>query len=402
MEKQDRTLARKDASRDGGVTCPTLFLVNSLCMGGSEKKIVAISNALVRHGHQVHIAYLGGAETLRPRIDPAIPAVHLGRSGKLSPGALWRLCLYVRDNRITRIAAVNLYPLLYAFLASRMLRPRRTCIALVNTTDHRSRRDQAFMLLYAPLLRRSDQVIFGSLGQEKAWISSYRLPPARCRTILNGVDTDYYSLEKVMTNPVAARVTSLIPPGRFVIGSVGALRPEKAHEDILRAAGVLLRRGVPVSVVLVGEGPRASYLKQVAAEEGMADSVVFSGLTDDVRPLLAMMDVFVLSSVAVETFSNAALEAMACSRCVVLSDVGGAREMIVNGESGFLYTPGTVSELAEVLGTLYQNETLRESVAAAARRRALDLFSFRVMLEAYRKYVLNGLNDDFTGCSHTG
>lgn len=384
---QNEGVANGNVERGAG----TLFLVNSLCMGGSEKKIVSLCNALAKQGARVHLGYINGPDNLLSWVDDQIPVVALKRKGKFSYAVLRRLCRYMQDNDIASIVAVNLHPLLYAYLTSRMLRTHVECIALVNTSLHRSRRDELFMKLYAPLLRRADQVIFGSKSQERDWLQKYRLKRSRCRTIFNGVDTDAYDHAALASPDLnVSQIRTALGSGRFVIGSVGALRSEKAHADIIRAAGVLKRRGLPVAVLLVGAGPCEPELRGVAEQELLSDAVLFYGEARDVRPLLQAMDVFVLSSVAVETFSNAALEAMSSSRCVVLSDVGGAREMIVHQESGYIYRPGDVEQLANVLQDLHFNPALRERMARAARARVVEQFSFVKMLGEYQRFVVAG------------
>ena len=80
----------------------------------------------------------------------------------------------------------------------------------------------------------------------------------------------------------------------------------------------------------------ASTSSAARRELEVADRVSFIGELDDVRPVLTALDVFVLPSTAVESFSNAALEAMAIGRPVILSDIGGAREMIDDGVEGYV------------------------------------------------------------------
>jgi len=391
------TEATGSAARSNGAEPPggTLFLLNSLCMGGSEKKIIAVANALTAQGRRVHIAHLAGPETLRGRIDARVPVVHLQRSGKFSLAALGRLCAYVKAMGIRRLVAVNLYPVLYVYLACLRLRPRPAMVALINTSDHRSRRDRLFMGLYAPLLRRADQLVFGSAAQQQAWVEAFRLPRSRCQTILNGVDTDHFrpalsipcssadASAPGVTDPAATRCAAPL-----VIGTVGALRAEKAHGDLLQAAGLLHRKGLAVRVLLVGSGPCEPELRRVAAAQDIDGLVTFHGQADQVRPLLVQMDVFVMTSVAVETFSNAALEAMACGGCVIMSDIGGAAEMLVDGHSGLLYPPGDIPALAALLQRLNGSPLLRQQLGENARTRVLEHFSLQRMLSDYRRVVL--------------
>jgi glycosyltransferase involved in cell wall biosynthesis len=102
----------------------------------------------------------------------------------------------------------------------------------------------------------------------------------------------------------------------------------------------------------------------------------------DVRPQIAEMDVFVLTSIT-ETFSNAALEAMAMGCPVVMSRVGGASEMIVNGYNGFLYESGRPDALARTRAGLAADTETRRRLSGNARTIATTRFGFAYMVEKY-------------------
>jgi glycosyltransferase involved in cell wall biosynthesis len=112
-----------------------------------------------------------------------------------------------------------------------------------------------------------------------------------------------------------------------------------------------------------------------------------TGNVSDVRPVIAAMDVFVLPSLA-ETFSNAALEAMAMRVPVVLSKVGGATEMVRDGIDGYIVAPDRLTEeLPQLLSRLAGDRTLRLSAGERARRRVEESFSFDAMVDNYEEFI---------------
>src|SRR5690606_7423587 len=178
-----------------------------------------------------------------------------------------------------------------------------------------------------------------------------------------------------------------IPPDALLVGGVGRFAPEKHFELLIAAVRRLHDSQRPVHLVLVGDGAGRAKLEACVADAGLGRYVAFTGVLDDVRPALTAMDAFVLPSRAVETFSNAALEAMAMQRPVVLTRVGGAPEMVEDGISGFLFEPGDRATLTALLSRLHDDAALCERTGAAARERVLREFRFGAMVERYEALI---------------
>jgi glycosyltransferase involved in cell wall biosynthesis len=110
-----------------------------------------------------------------------------------------------------------------------------------------------------------------------------------------------------------------------------------------------------------------------------------------VRPLLGALDVFVLPSSAVESFSNAALEAMSMGRPVILSDIGGAREMIHDSVEGYVVAHMELeARLPAIIAALYADRRKRQQMGIAARNRAVSCFSVSAMVAGYRGLLQGG------------
>lgn len=362
-----------------------LFVPSTLAVGGSETKIVKIANALGRSGWPVGLAYLNAPHTLRDRIDSSVPVWHLDRRGKFSLRSLRALQETARRG-VRLLVAVNFYPLLYVVPAVRMLRdsagyPKAAC--LVNTTDFVHGRGQRIWgHAYAPFLRRCDHLVYGCRYQQALWSGKYRLPALRSSHIYNGVDVRTFSPGVDPSWGPSFRRAFDIPQDAFVVGAIGRFAPEKDFGLLIEAVRRLDATGRAAWLVLVGEGSERGKLLSTAVQAGLNSRVVFPGVLQDVRPALAAMDLFVLPSRS-ETFSNAALEAMSMARAVVLSNIGGAAEMIEPGESGFLFEAADVDGLLAAMTSLYDSERLREQVGSAARRRVEEKLGFDAMIAEY-------------------
>jgi glycosyltransferase involved in cell wall biosynthesis len=365
-----------------------LFLLNSLRIGGSERKTVMVANELYARGHDVHVAYLNEPQALRSELRQEIPCVYLHRAGKFSLKALWLLRSYIRKFDPQNILCVNLYPMLYGLLAMTTARSQgRRCFVFINTTEFHSVRAASQMIFYAPILRCVSKVIFGCKAQQELWQRKYWLPPASCSYIYNGVDTNWFSQKTPLPQQTNLRMLHNFAKHDVVIGIVGQLRPEKNYPELLAACRHLLDEGLPIRGLIVGGGPEHDKLQAMVRDKGLEHHVVLLGQVKDVRPALLAMDIFVLTSSSVETFSNAALEAMSMEKPVVLSNIGGAAEMVVEGMNGCLYPSGDIAKLVTVLRRLVADEAIRQMMGKMARAVVSERFSLARMTDAYENIV---------------
>ncbi|HEX2493582.1 MAG TPA: glycosyltransferase [Steroidobacter sp.] len=374
------------AAERGAHAVRALFVVNSLNVGGSETKTVRVVNSLLGLGFRAGIAYLNEPSFLLESLNPNVPRWNLNRCGKFSFNALRRLRSLIWNERPNVVLAVNLYPALYVSLAAPAAPYALRTVASINTSQFPARRAWLPMF-YRPFLQRFDHIVYGCESQRSAW-----LPRLRCRTrsvvIYNGVDIEHFAPARSTESMAGAKRRLGIAPDAFVIGAVGRLAPEKNHEVLIDATTDLRRCLIDAHLLLVGDGDMRRKLEERAAEEGISAHVTFAGMQSDVRLALSAIDVFVLPSTHVETFSNAALEAMAMGIPVVLSRIGGAQEMIEEGVEGVtLSTEELAERLTPTLVSLQRDASQRERMGRAARERVVQQFSFQGMVEQYAALI---------------
>lgn len=363
-----------------------MFLVSSLTIGGSERKTVRIANSLASHGWTITVAYLNGPHTLQNEISDKVNTICINRRGKFDISVIVKLIRYIKQNNVNVICLVNLYPLLYGFLSNIfLLKHSIKLIATTNSTEFIIIKDKLKMFLYAPMLRRVDNIIFGCDYQRQLWIKKYCLTKSSCTYIYNGVNTDYFHRLPDNNDRRFIREQIGIPEDAIVIGSIGRFRKEKQYQFLIRAcAAARQRKGLELHCLLVGGGDEESFLRELILELGCESFIHLLGAEDDVRPFLAAMDIFALSSVT-ETFSNAALEAMAMGLPVLLPAIGGCPEMVEPGKNGFIYRPNDVDDFISHLLTLASDRTLLNEMASSARQYAIENFRYESMINAYSK-----------------
>lgn len=173
-------------------------------------------------------------------------------------------------------------------------------------------------------------------------------PVHKCRTIFNGVDTARFRPDL----PRTWRTEFGWSPDEILLGMIANFRPCKRHSDFLDAAVLLLKHHPRLKFVMVGAdaGNRAETQEKIRAL-GLANSVALVDSQRYPERILAAIDIYVCAS-DTEGFSNVLLEALACGKPLIATDVGGNPEIVAHGENGFLVPPRSplsIAAAAEVL-----------------------------------------------------
>ncbi len=205
-------------------------------------------------------------------------------------------------------------------------------------------------------------------------------------TVYNGLD-----MKRVMPQPGLRRDQMLdllnLPKdkSRCFVTIVANMRHDvKDQRMFLRAARRVRAEAPEAAFVLAGEGELLEPLRAFAAELGLKQDVFFTGRCDHVAELLAVSDVCALTSKA-EGFSNSILEYMAAARPVVATDVGGAREAIIESETGYLVRSGDDETMARRIVSLLRDPTRAREMGERARRVVEEKFSAQAQLENTQK-----------------
>jgi L-malate glycosyltransferase len=200
---------------------------------------------------------------------------------------------------------------------------------------------------------------------------------SRVTCIRNGIDLEGKS---VLVNRWQIRKDLGIDSETCLIGTVGRLTPVKGIPYLLDAARILLRQGANVKVLVVGDGSIRQDLLAQAGSLGVSERIVFLGHREDTDVLLQALDIFVLPSLS-EGIPMALLEAMAASRPIVASRVGGVPEIIENGVDGYLVEPMDVDNLAERCRRLIESPDVARKMGEQGRKRVEREFSATAMAD---------------------
>jgi glycosyltransferase involved in cell wall biosynthesis len=221
--------------------------------------------------------------------------------------------------------------------------------------------------------------VYNSLeAAEAAWRLKSRFVPNQIFVIRNGVDLQRFQR---------------VPPERkerVDIMGIGSLLPEKRWDRLVLASQRLKQLGFDFFVRIVGEGPLRRSLEQKVQELGVSDCVNFYGYSSDIAALLSDATFLVHSSDS-EGCPNAVMEAMACGRPVVATDVGDIRYLVDDGKTGFIVQPDDDARLHQRMARLIRDFDLCQRMGEAARVKAEREFGLdRLVSQTLAAYHVGG------------
>lgn len=360
-----------------------LQLVNSFHQGGSERQAVQLARLLHEAGRfGVRVATMDGAGVLRAEVErlglgeiPSYPLKSFYDRNFVRQ--VRRFARHLRESSVSVVHTHDFYSNIFGMTAARLAGvPVRVASRRESAVRDAARRfveRRAYGLAHA-VVANCEEVRHQLLEIEG-------LPPAKAVTLYNGLDM------RRLTPPAGAtRAETLasfgLPAdeGRRFVTIVANLRLAlKDHPTFLRAARRVRDACPQAAFVLAGEGELTDSLKALARELGIEGDTFFTGRCARVAELLSVSDVCVLSSTA-EGFSNSILEYMAAARPVVVTDVGGAREAVVEGETGHLVPSGDDESMAARIIELLRDPPRAREMGERGRRRVAENFSCEAQL----------------------
>lgn len=196
---------------------------------------------------------------------------------------------------------------------------------------------------------------------------------SKIRLISSG--TDIARFEEAAADPdLRARLE--IAPSMPIVCAAATLAERKGIRYLIEAAALLKGKRTPVHLLIAGDGEQRAELDQLARDLGVAAS--FLGFYPDMPAVLASIDVFVMPSLS-EGLGVAVLEAMAAGKPVVASAVGGLKESVLDGATGFSIPSADSQALADAIGRLISNPALCAQFGSAGRARARANYSLEYM-----------------------
>ena len=357
-------------------------LMQVLHFGGKENGIVnVVNNTNNRIFENYIITFLKGG-SLQKMVDPArCTIVSTGRKWGNDSTLPFKVARELRGHGVHALHTHAWSTLIEGFGGAKIA---RTPILIHG--EHGTMKDDSLKhkIIQRFIWDRFDRILSVSevLSDQLALRIGY--PRDKIHTLVNGVN-----LEKFIDHNSHGNYKELIdlPENTPVFGSVGRLVEVKNYPLLLRAAKKVIAQMPQAKLLLVGAGPLYPETKALIQELGIKENTVFIRWRKNIPDYIRAMDVFILPSFS-EGMSNTILEAMACSRAVVATNVGGNPELVSHEKTGLLVPSDDDKKMAAAILDLLQHPEKRRAFAAAGRRKVEQQFTFRQMIRRYEKLYI--------------
>jgi L-malate glycosyltransferase len=370
-----------------GITCYPTY-------GGSGAVATELGLDLARRGHQVHFITYDSPFRLRGYSERVFFHQVETRMGRypLFDHFPYTLALASKQHEVVLREQLDLLHVHYAiphattaYLARQMLdgeRSLRVITTLHGTDITLVGQESSFYAITKFSIEQSNGVTAVSSYLRDETYRAFGCVSCDIRVIPN-----FVNLQEYRPSEPGCR-SQIAPGGHKVITHVSNFREVKRVKDVVRVFA-RIRRAMPATLVMIGDGPERVDAENEARELGVSQDVRFLGRLDSVASVLQASDLFILPS-QTESFGLAALEAMACGAPVVASRAGGLTEVIDDGANGILEPVGSVEAMGRRAVELLRDPERHAAMRAAAIAKAQDFSADRIvpMYEAFYQEVL--------------
>ena len=368
------------------------FIIQSLGRAGAETQVVDVVNNLDDNLFEKHVfTYNQVQEQLHRLNHNTVKSYNIPRCNKFDIEPIRRIAKLIDREEIDVIHCTLQFSLLLAWLARFLSKRKPPLVVAIHTTLTRSfKEEMQNRFIYRHLLQRCATVIYVCENQHLHRINKFPSLAYNSRTIHNGINVKYFDPENWKTAGASLRKELGIPSDTTVISCLARFRPEKKHSHLVEAFSKLNGQ---YYLALAGDGETLPVIEKMVKDKGLSDRVKFLGLVDDVRPLLAMSNLTILTSTAVETFSIAMLESMSMAVPMLATDLGGMSECVIPGETGFLVKPGDIDDLTRTLeGAVQQDTTELRRIGLLARKHVTNCFTEELMVTHTTNVLLKAVH----------
>ncbi len=265
------------------------------------------------------------------------------------------------------------------------------CIASAGLQTHLLPKTGTIVSEYERRFYRPDETINTSViaiadFTRQYLIKTYEIPEEKITLIYQGVDTQRF--RSTAEGKKEARQRYLLPENAApVLGSVGSFEHRKGQPVLFEAVRQLAAGPLPdIHLMLVGDGPDETLLRNLAEELGLGNHVSFFPFTSEPHYVFERVNLTVLPSLYKEGLPNVLQESMAMNVPVVSSNLGGVPEVVFDSQTGYMVEPGNSAQLAEAILNLWTDQGAYRKMCLRAREVISERFNKEYQFEQFLKY----------------
>lgn len=363
------------------------FVIHGLNIGGAEKFLIAVVNHFSRLGFPTYLIILSNDAGLVHELDSKVIVKRFIKNMKWDIHYPFRIKAYLQAQGIVKVFCVNPYAFFIAKLGFLWNQEVRFYLSLHSTIPLTWQHFFKNLICYR-VVSQNDTILYLCNNQKCYLQTKYHIPAASSRIINNGIDTNYFDPQLLSTYDYydIRHALGFCSSDQLIV-QVARVSPEKGHLFAIKALQILhTQYHRKAHLLFIGDGadPFIDFLKAQTQKLNLVPYVHFLGAHSDVRKFYKIADAFALTSSS-ETFSIAALEAMAYGLPCALTDVGGANEMVQEGLNGCLAKPNDAVSIA----TSWYKILKHPLKGASIRNHFLANYTSQSMLAQYHHAIMD-------------
>ncbi|WP_235594739.1 glycosyltransferase [Paraglaciecola hydrolytica] len=290
---------------------------------------------------------------------------------------------HIKNNKISVVHCHQYTPWIYGVLAA-----IGTKTKVIFTEHGRFYPDSSSWKrkLINPVLNRFTTATTAISAATKDALVIYENIPRNCiEVIYNGIAPVTYTEQEV----TRLKKQYHIAEHELCLGTIARLDPIKNHTMMLKAFKQVIDAGIAAKLVIVGDGEERQNIETLIKDLDLSTQVILTGYESKPQALLAMMDIYLLSSLS-EGTSMTLLEAMSLGKPCVVTDAGGNKEVIADRGNGIVTSNDATAEFSQAILKLVNDEALRNEYEIASLQRFSRLFKVTVMVKRFSELYKSG------------
>ncbi len=349
------------------------MLIDSLVKGGRERRLIELLKGFAKYDNLEVVLVLFSKKVEYPEVhDLNVPIYYLERKPKKDPRVFARFYKLCKKEKPDIIHSWGTMPSIYALPSIKLLGPKFINASIADAPDDMGWTDSRYL---------RSKLIFpfcdAIIGNSNAGLEVYKAPKNKSHCFYNGFDFNRVSK---LESPDKIKKQYNIQDG-LIAGMVGAFFDRKDYKTFLDAAIQYLTQREDMTFLAIGGGPNLESFKNSIPEK-FKYRIIFTGMVNNVESIVNTFDIGVLSTYT-EGISNSIMEYMVLEKPVLATDGGGTKELVVDGETGFLIPQKDSSFLLKKLLQLANDKEMRSTFGKKGKERIHTYFTLDRMEKDY-------------------